>query len=118
MTGADRHGPPTIQPGCRDSAVISTRNHGVSDVIRQIYGGFLLGFDRFLYKNILAGFSFGSRNYVTTHDVTPTLMTVTGKHYGSLVDAYYLDAILSFSYNRYDTSRHIEPADNRTAKQL
>ncbi|HNZ11886.1 MAG: Outer membrane protein B precursor [Deltaproteobacteria bacterium ADurb.Bin151] len=94
---------------------------GVSDGYTANIWGLSLGFDRFLYKNILAGFSFGSaRNYVTTHDVNTNTDadSYQGSIYGSLAqDAYYLDAILSFSYNRYDTSRHIVFSGiNRTAK--
>ena len=57
---------------------------------------------------------------MTTHDVNTNTDadSYQGSIYGSLAqDAYYLDAILSFSYNRYDTSRHIVFSGiNRTAK--
>lgn len=83
--------------------------------------GISIGYDRFLYENIIAGFSFGSaRNHVTTHDVNTRndADSYQGSLYGSLArDAYYIDAILSFAYNRYDASRHIVFGGiNRTAK--
>jgi outer membrane autotransporter protein len=83
--------------------------------------GVSLGYDRFLSENVIAGFSFGSaRNTMTTHDVNTRTDadSYQGSLYGSLArDAYYIDAILSFAYNRYDASRHIVFGGiNRTAK--
>ncbi|PKN87166.1 MAG: hypothetical protein CVU51_06025 [Deltaproteobacteria bacterium HGW-Deltaproteobacteria-1] len=94
---------------------------GTSDGYIANIWGVSLGYDRFLYENVIAGFSFGSaRNNMTTHDVNTRTDadSYQGSLYGSLArDAYYIDAILSFAYNRYDSARHIVFGGiNRTAK--
>ena len=126
--GDSTTGIPTCHETARNSAwaqgfgsYLHQGNTGARDGYTANIWGISLGYDRFLYKNILAGFSFGSaRNYVTTHDVNTRTDadSYQGSIYGSLAqDAYYLDAILSFSYNRYDASRHIVFGGiNRTAK--
>ncbi len=96
-------------------------NTGTSDGYTANVWGVSLGYDRFLSENVIAGFSFGSaRNTMTTHDVNTRTDadSYQGSLYGSLArDAYYIDAILSFAYNRYDASRHIVFGGiNRTAK--
>jgi len=76
----------------------------------NIWGG-SLGFDRLVYKNVLVGLS-GSyaRNNIRTEDVSTNTNadSYQGNLYGNLArDAYYLNGILSYAYNRYDASRHI-----------
>ncbi len=83
--------------------------------------GISFGYDRHLFQNMIAGFSGAfARNNVTTGDVNTRTDadSYQGSLYGSLAkDAWYLDAILSFAYNRYDASRHIVFAGiDRTAK--
>lgn len=83
--------------------------------------GISFGYDRHLFQNMIAGFSGAfARNNVTTNDVNTRTDadSYQGSLYGSLAkDAWYLDAILSFAYNRYDDSRHIVFAGiDRTAK--
>ena len=128
MEDINTNGDPTCRETARNSAwtqgfgsYIHQGNTGASDGYTANIWGISLGYDRFLYNNILAGFSFGSaRNQVTTHDVNTHTDgdSYQGSIYGSLArNAYYLDAILSFAYNRYDASRHIVFGGiNRTAK--
>ena len=76
----------------------------------NIWGG-SLGFDRLVYKNVLVGLS-GSyaRNNIRTEDVSTNTNadSYQGNLYGNLArDAFYLNGILSYAYNRYDASRHI-----------
>ncbi len=83
--------------------------------------GVSFGFDTRFFQNIVAGFSGGfARNYVTTGDENThtDANSYQGSIYGGLArNAWYLDAVLSFAYNRYDASRHIVfPGINRTAK--
>lgn len=83
--------------------------------------GISFGYDRHLFRNMIAGFSGAfARNNVTTNDVNTRTDadSYQGSLYGSLArDAWYLDAILSFAHNRYDASRHIVFAGiDRTAK--
>jgi outer membrane autotransporter protein len=83
--------------------------------------GISFGYDRHLFQNMIAGFSGAfARNNVTTNDVNTRTDadSYQGSLYGSLAkDAWYLDAIASFAYNRYDASRHIVFAGiDRTAK--
>lgn len=83
--------------------------------------GISFGYDRHLFQNMVAGFSGAfARNNVTTGDVNTRTDadSYQGSLYGSLArDAWYLDAVLSFAYNRYDASRHIVFAGiDRTAK--
>ena len=83
--------------------------------------GISFGYDRHLFQNMIAGFSGAfARNNVTTGDVNTRTDadSYQGSLYGSLSkDAWYLDAVVSFAYNRYDASRHIVFAGiDRTAK--
>jgi len=83
--------------------------------------GISFGYDRHLFQNMVAGFSGAfARNNITTGDVNTRADadSYQGSLYGSLArDAWYLDAVLSFAYNRYDASRHIVFAGiDRTAK--
>jgi len=76
----------------------------------NIWGG-SMGFDRLVYNNVLVGLS-GSyaRNNIGTADVNTRTNadSYQGNFYGSLArDAYYMNGILSYAYNRYDASRHI-----------
>jgi len=76
----------------------------------NIWGG-SLGFDRLVYSNVLVGLS-GSyaRNNIGTADLNTRTNadSYQGNLYGNLArDAYYLNGILSYAYNRYDASRHI-----------
>ncbi len=76
----------------------------------NIWGG-SLGFDRLVYNNVLVGLS-GSyaRDNIGTADVNTRTNadSYQGNLYGSLArDAYYVNGILSYAYNRYDASRHI-----------
>lgn len=83
--------------------------------------GVSLGYDSYLFEKGILGFSIGyARNNVTTNDVNTRTDadSYQGSIYGSLAgDAYYLNAVLSFAYNRYDAARHIAfSAIDRTAK--
>ena len=83
--------------------------------------GISIGLDRLLAKHFFAGLSFGyAHNNISSSDSSTTTGTDSsqGSLYGSLTtEAYYLTAIASFSYNRYDSSRHISFGSiDRTAK--
>ncbi|MEI8173330.1 MAG: autotransporter domain-containing protein [Deltaproteobacteria bacterium] len=76
----------------------------------NIWGG-SLGFDRLLFDHFMFGLSGGyARNYIRTNDANTRTDadSYQGSLYGSLArDAYYIDGVLSYAYNRYDASRHI-----------
>jgi uncharacterized protein with beta-barrel porin domain len=76
----------------------------------EIRGG-SFGYDRFVFDHMMAGFGGGyARNRITGLDDRSRIDidSYQGHLYGSLArDAYRIDALLSFAYNRYDTSRRI-----------
>jgi outer membrane autotransporter protein len=76
----------------------------------NIWGG-SLGFDRLLFDHFMFGLSGGyARNYIRTNDANTRTDadSYQGSLYASLArDAYYIDGVLSYAYNRYDASRHI-----------
>lgn len=83
--------------------------------------GISMGYDTFMFENLIAGFSAAfARNNITTKDVNTRTDadSYQGSLYGSLArNAWYLDAVLSFAYNRYDALRHIMlPGIDRTAQ--
>lgn len=99
---------------------LNQANIGTSGGYTANVWGISLGYDRAFLNNALAGFSLGfARNNITTNDVNTRTDadSYQGSLYGSLAgDAHYLDAVLSFAYNRYDASRHIAfPGINRIA---
>ncbi len=99
---------------------LNQANIGTSGGYTANIWGISLGYDRAFLNNALAGFSLGfARNNITTNDVNTRTDadSYQGSLYGSLAgDAHYLDAVLSFAYNRYDASRHIVfPGINRIA---
>jgi len=83
--------------------------------------GTVFGFDKYVFETLLLGLSGGyARSEVTTSD-SDTGMDADSYQaglYGNLVrGAYYIDAVLSYGYNRYDDSRHIAfGTTNRIAK--
>ena len=92
-------------------------NNGYTANVR----GIVLGYDTHLFKQVIAGFSLGfAQNDISTNDpgTRTDAESYQGSLFGSLArDAFYLDAVLSFAYNRYDASRHIVFAGiDRTAK--
>jgi uncharacterized protein with beta-barrel porin domain len=94
---------------------------GSSDGYTANVFGIVFGYDTHFFEHIIAGFSVGfAQNKVTTNDVSTRTNTDSyqGSLYASLArNAYYLDAVLSFAYNRYNASRHIAfGAIDRTAK--
>lgn len=83
--------------------------------------GVSVGLDRLIVKNIFAGFSFAyAQSSITSSDYSTKTSADSslGSLYASLnTGAYYLNTILSFAYNRYDSSRHISFGSiARTAK--
>ncbi|MGV8057868.1 MAG: autotransporter domain-containing protein [Smithellaceae bacterium] len=85
--------------------------------------GISVGLDRLLAKHFFAGFSFSyARDNITSSDFSTKTSAENsqGSLYGSLAtEAYYLNVILSFAYNRYDSSRHIFFGGiDRTAKSI
>jgi len=83
--------------------------------------GISLGWDRLFAENFFAGFSFGyAHNSISSSDSTAKtgIDSTQGSIYGSLItEAYYLNAIASFAYNRYDSSRYMSFGGiDRTAK--
>lgn len=83
--------------------------------------GVSVGYDTYLFEHVIAGFSGGfAQNSVTTGDANTRTDadSYQGSLYGSLArDACYLNAVLSFAYNRYNASRHIAfGVIDRTAK--
>jgi len=94
---------------------------GTSDGYSANVWGAAFGFDRYLFPNLLLGMSGGyARNKIATGD--PNTGTDADSFqaglYGNLArEAYYLDTILSFAYNKYDAARHIAfGTTNRIAK--
>ncbi len=84
---------------------------GTSDGYEADLRGVSFGYDRSLSDRILVGVSGGyAKNTVTTKD-TNTGADVESRQaglYGSMAkEAYYLGAVLSVAWNRYDASRHI-----------
>jgi outer membrane autotransporter protein len=86
----------------------------------NLWGG-AFGYDRFVFPSLLAGFGGGySHTAIRTNDAG-TWTNVEGYQanlYGSLArDAWYLDALASYAYNRYDAERHLAFGGlDRTAK--
>ncbi|MEN6620140.1 MAG: autotransporter domain-containing protein [Smithella sp.] len=83
--------------------------------------GTSIGLDRSIANNCFTGFSFAlAQNVISSSDSSAKTNAESsqGSFYGSLnTGDYYLNAILSFTYNRYDSSRHIFFGNiNRTAK--
>lgn len=83
--------------------------------------GASLGMDRSIANNCFIGFSFAYAQDVITSSDNSTKTNAEssqGSLYGSLnTGEYYLNTILSFAYNRYDSSRNIFFGNiNRTAK--
>lgn len=123
MTGIST-GDETAQSGVWAQGFGSYLHQGATGTINGYTAdvrGISFGYDRHLFQNMIAGFSGGfARNNVTTNDVNTRTDadSYQGSLYGSLAkDTWYLDAILSFAYNRYDASRHIVFAGiDRTAK--
>jgi outer membrane autotransporter protein len=102
-------------------AVMHQGQRGASGGYDANLWGLSFGFDRFVYDHLIAGFSGGyAHNRITTGDAgTRTdADSYQGSFYGSLArDAYYIDGVLSFAYNRYDALRHVAfGAIDRTAK--
>lgn len=73
--------------------------------------GTSLGLDRLLSDHFMFGFGGGyAKSYIRTSDenTRTDADSYQGNVYASLFgNAYYLDGILSYAYNRYDASRHI-----------
>lgn len=92
-------------------AVLRQAPQGGSDGYRASVWGGSFGYDRFVFDHLMAGFGGGyARNRITSLDdrSRTDVDSYQGNIYGSLArDAYHIDALLSFAYNRYDTSRHI-----------
>jgi len=83
--------------------------------------GAAFGFDRYFYPNLMLGLSGGyARNKITTGDPNTgaDADSYQAGFYGNLArEAYYLDAVFSFAYNKYNASRHIAfGTTNRIAK--
>ena len=83
--------------------------------------GVAFGFDRYFFPSLMLGLSGGyARNKITTAD--PNTGADADSYqaglYGNLArEAYYLDGIFSFAYNKYNASRHIAfGTTNRIAK--
>jgi outer membrane autotransporter protein len=76
----------------------------------DVWGG-SFGYDRFVFDHLLAGFGGGyARNRVRSYDDLSLthVDSYQANVYGSLArDAYHIDALLSFAYNFYKSSRHI-----------
>ncbi|PKN17761.1 MAG: hypothetical protein CVU71_15135 [Deltaproteobacteria bacterium HGW-Deltaproteobacteria-6] len=94
---------------------------GTSDGYTANIRGVSVGYDTYLFDHVIAGFSGGfAQNSVTTQDVNTRTDadSYQGSLYGSLArDDFYLNAVLSFAYNRYNASRHIAfGVIDRTAK--
>lgn len=70
--------------------------------------GSSLGFDRLLSDHFIFGLSSGyAHNYIQANTRT-NIDSCQGSLYGSFNrDAYYIDSVLSYAYNRYDAARHI-----------
>jgi len=83
--------------------------------------GAAFGCDRNFFPNLLLGLSGGyARNKITTGDPNTGMEadSYQAGFYGNLArEAYYLDTVLSFAYNRYNAARHIAfGTTNRVAK--
>ena len=83
--------------------------------------GVAFGFDRYFFPSLMLGLSGGyARNKITTAD--PNTGADADSYqaglYGNLArEAYYLDGVFSFAYNKYNASRHIAfGTTNRIAK--
>lgn len=101
--------------------VMHQGGEGANSGYNATVDGILVGIDRLFYEHILVGFCFGyAYNKIKSLD----LNTVSGidssqaNIYGGIIsEDNYLNAILSFAYNRYNSSRQIYFGSvNRTAK--
>ena len=73
--------------------------------------GISFGYDRFVFDHLLLGFGGGyAKTGISTADVNTgtDADSYQGNLYGSLArEAYTVNGVLSFAYNRYDGSRHV-----------
>jgi len=96
------------------------RGSDISSKYDYSTGGVTAGFDKKISNNLLLGFSTGySQTKVDMKDLSDkgTISSYQGSLYGAYLSGpWYVNGILAYSYNRYDTSRDISFGGiNRTA---